>query len=104
VKQASTYWASGSSFIGTFQTGKDLPWYYLVPLVGRVLRLYNQPPAIRAWGELYRREDEPAASAMGINLTKLLAFAMGHLRGLLVHFTQLSISAIFPSVFDFPFQ
>jgi len=47
----------------------------------------------RAWTAI--REDELAASAMGINLvrTKLLAFA-ATFRGLLVHFTQLT-SALF---------
>ncbi|HEY9876266.1 MAG TPA: branched-chain amino acid ABC transporter permease, partial [Candidatus Obscuribacterales bacterium] len=56
----------------------------------------------RAWAAI--REDELAASAMGINLvrTKLLAFAMGAtFSGFAGSFYAAYISAIFPSVFDF---
>ena len=56
----------------------------------------------RAWNAL--REDELAASAMGINLvkTKLSAFAMGAtFSGFAGAFYAAYISAIFPSVFDF---
>lgn len=56
----------------------------------------------RAWTAI--REDELAASAMGINLvrTKLLAFAMGAaFAGFAGAFYAAYISAIFPSVFDF---
>jgi branched-chain amino acid transport system permease protein len=56
----------------------------------------------RSWAAI--REDELAASAMGINLvrTKLLAFAMGAtFSGFAGSFYAAYISAIFPSVFDF---
>ena len=93
-------------FIGTFQSGKNLPWYYLVLLlvvfsaftIGRL----RDSRLGRAWTAI--REDELAASAMGINLvqTKLLAFAMGAtFSGFAGAFYASYISAIFPSVFDF---
>jgi branched-chain amino acid transport system permease protein len=93
-------------FIGTFQTGKDLPWYYLVLLLVAfsaftISRLRDSRLG-RAWTAI--REDELAASAMGINLvqTKLLAFAMGAtFSGFAGAFYGAYISAIFPSVFDF---
>jgi branched-chain amino acid transport system permease protein len=93
-------------FIGTFQTGKDLPWYYLVLLLVTfstfmISRLRDSRLG-RAWTAI--REDELAASAMGINLvrTKLLAFAMGAtFSGFAGAFYGAYISAIFPSVFDF---
>ena len=56
----------------------------------------------RAWAAI--REDELAASAMGINRvnTKLLAFAMGAtFSGFAGAFYGSYITAIFPSVFDF---
>lgn len=92
--------------IGTFQSGKYLPWYYLVLLlvvlsVLMISRLRGSRLG-RAWAAI--REDELAASAMGINLvqTKLMAFAMGaFFAGFAGAFYGAYISAIFPSVFDF---
>ncbi len=92
--------------IGTFQSGKYLPWYYLV-LVLVVFSIFiisrlRDSRLGRAWAAI--REDELAASAMGINLvqTKLLAFAMGAtFSGFAGAFYSAYISAIFPSVFDF---
>jgi len=92
--------------IGTFQSGKYLPWYYLVLLlvvlsVFMISRLRDSRLG-RAWAAI--REDELAASVMGINLvqTKLLAFAMGAtFSGFAGAFYGAYISAIFPSVFDF---
>ena len=92
--------------IGTFKTGQYLPWYYLVLLlvvfsaftIGRL----RDSRLGRAWTAI--REDELAASAMGINLvrTKLLAFAMGAtFAGFAGAFYGSYIGAIFPSVFDF---
>lgn len=93
-------------FIGTFQTGKDLPWYYLVLLLvvfsAFIISRLRDSRLGRAWTAI--REDELAASAMGINLvrTKLLAFAMGAtFSGFAGAFYAAYISAIFPSVFDF---
>ncbi len=92
--------------IGTFQSGQYLPWYYLILLlvVFSVLMIgrLRDSRLGRAWSAI--REDELAASAMGINLvqTKLLAFAMGAtFSGFAGAFYGAYISAIFPSVFDF---
>ncbi|OLP18211.1 branched-chain amino acid ABC transporter permease [Leptolyngbya sp. 'hensonii'] len=92
--------------IGEFQPTNDLPWYYLI-LVLLVLAYFiigrlRDSRLGRAWTAI--REDELAASAMGINLvkTKLLAFAMGAtFSGFAGAFYAAYISAIFPSVFDF---
>ncbi len=93
-------------FIGTFQSGKNLPWYYLVLLLvvfsAFMISRLRDSRLGRAWTAI--REDELAASAMGINLvqTKLLAFAMGAtFSGFAGAFYAAYISAIFPSVFDF---
>ncbi|HIK11027.1 MAG TPA: branched-chain amino acid ABC transporter permease [Oscillatoriaceae cyanobacterium M33_DOE_052] len=92
--------------LGEFQSSNYLPWYYLI-LVLVVLayfaigRLRNSRLG-RSWAAI--REDQLAASAMGINLvnTKLLAFAMGAtFSGFAGAFYAAYISAIFPSVFDF---
>lgn len=92
--------------IGTFQSGQYLPWYYLI-LVLVVFSIFvisrlRDSRLGRAWAAI--REDELAASAMGINLvqTKLLAFAMGAtFSGFAGAFYGAYISAIFPGVFDF---
>jgi branched-chain amino acid transport system permease protein len=92
--------------IGTFEASDYLPWYYLILLL--VVFAYFMISRLRdsrlgrAWTAI--REDELAASAMGINLvkTKLLAFAMGAtFSGFAGAFYAANISAIFPSVFDF---
>ena len=91
--------------IGTFESS-DYPWYYLILFlvvfsyfaIGRL----RDSRLGRAWTAI--REDELAASAMGINLvkTKLLAFAMGAtFSGFAGSFYASYISAIFPSKFDF---
>jgi branched-chain amino acid transport system permease protein len=93
-------------FIGTFDASDYLPWYYLILLLVvfsyfMISRLKDSRLG-RAWTAI--REDELAASAMGINLvkTKLLAFAMGAtFSGFAGAFYAANISAIFPSVFDF---
>jgi branched-chain amino acid transport system permease protein len=93
-------------FIGTFDSSSYFPWYYLI--LGLVVFSYffisrlRDSRLGRAWNAI--REDELAASAMGINLvkTKLLAFAMGAtFAGFAGAFYAVYISAIFPSVFDF---
>jgi branched-chain amino acid transport system permease protein len=92
--------------IGTFESSNYFPWYYLVVLL--VIFAYVMISRLResrlgrSWAAI--REDELAASAMGINLvkTKLLAFAMGAtFSGFGGAFYAAYISAIFPSVFDF---
>ncbi len=92
--------------IGSFQSGQYLPWYYLVlglvVLSAFMISRLRDSRLGRAWTAI--REDELAASAMGINLvrTKLLAFAMGAtFSGFAGAFYGSYISAIFPSVFDF---
>ena len=93
-------------FIGTFASSNYLPWYYLILFLVvcayfLINRLRNSRLG-RSWAAI--REDELAASAMGINLvrTKLLAFAMGAtFSGFAGSFYAAYISAIFPSVFDF---
>jgi branched-chain amino acid transport system permease protein len=92
--------------IGTFESSNYLPWYYLILILVvfsyfMIDRLRNSRLG-RAWAAI--REDELAASAMGINLvkTKLLAFAMGAtFSGFGGAFYAAYISAIFPTVFDF---
>lgn len=93
-------------FVGTFESSNYLPWYYLILLLVvfsyfMINRLRNSRLG-RSWAAI--REDELAASAMGINLvkTKLLAFAMGAtFSGFGGAFYAAYISAIFPTVFDF---
>lgn len=92
-------------FIGTFGTD-PFPWYYLVLAlvlfsVFMISRLKDSRLG-RAWNAI--REDELAASAMGVNRVnaKLLAFAMGAtFSGFAGAFYGSYITAIFPSVFDF---
>jgi branched-chain amino acid transport system permease protein len=92
--------------IGTFNPSDYLPWYYLILLLVvftyfMISRLRNSRLG-RAWTAI--REDELAASAMGINLvqTKLLAFAMGAtFSGFAGAFYAANNSAIFPDAFDF---
>src|SRR5438105_8222237 len=94
----------GRPSIGSYELGFDqLPWYYLIVLVGTlsiwaILRLYNSRLG-RAWIAI--REDELAAASLGINLvsTKLLAFALG------ASFAGFA-GSIFASLFQFidPFQ
>lgn len=92
--------------IGTFSSTNYLPWYYLVLILVlfsmfMINRLRNSRLG-RAWTAI--REDELAASAMGINRVnvKLLAFAMGAtFSGFAGAFYGSYITAIFPSVFDF---
>ncbi|BDA72179.1 putative permease of ABC transporter (high-affinity branched-chain amino acid transport) [Rivularia sp. IAM M-261] len=92
--------------IGSFTSSNPFPWYYLILFLVifsyfAISRLRDSRLG-RAWTAI--REDELAASAMGINLvrTKLLAFAMGAaFAGFAGSFYAAYISAIFPSVFDF---
>jgi branched-chain amino acid transport system permease protein len=92
--------------IGTFDVSDYFPWYYLILFL--VVFAYFMISRLRdsrlgrAWTAI--REDELAASAMGINIfkTKILAFAMGAtFSGFAGAFYAANISAIFPSVFDF---
>lgn len=92
--------------IGNFTSANYFPWYYLI-LILCVLaylaigRLRNSRLG-RSWEAI--REDQLAASAMGINLvkTKLLAFAMGAtFAGFAGAFYAAYLSAIEPTKFDF---
>lgn len=93
-------------FVGTFRSNNYFPWYYLVLVlvvfsVFMIGRLRSSRLG-RAWTAI--REDELAASAMGINRVsvKLLAFAMGAtFSGFAGAFYGSYITAIFPTVFDF---
>ena len=95
------------SFFGyTFEASNPIPWYYLIIIIivfsiFFILRLRNSRLG-RSWAAM--REDELAASAMGIDLvqTKLLAFAMGAtFSGFAGAFYGSYISAIFPTDFRF---
>ena len=84
----------------------QLPWYYFLLLLGGIaifgLRRLQDSRVGRAW--MAMREDEIAASAMGINLTttKLSAFAMGaSLSGVAGAVFGAYIGSIFPSQFEF---
>jgi branched-chain amino acid transport system permease protein len=92
--------------IGTFNSSNYFPWYYLILflvifsyfMIGRL----KDSRLGRSWTAI--REDELAASAMGINLvqTKLLAFAMGAtFSGFAGSFYASLITNISPSIFDF---
>ncbi|MCW5880827.1 MAG: branched-chain amino acid ABC transporter permease [Anaerolineae bacterium] len=92
--------------VGSFQTGEYIPWYVLIlAIIALSIFFINRlrySRLGRAWSAM--REDELAASSMGINLvnTKLMAFAMGAtIAGLAGVFYASYITAIFPSVFDF---
>jgi branched-chain amino acid transport system permease protein len=92
--------------IGEFTPANPIPWYYLILgimvfSIFFIIRLRNSRLG-RAWTAI--REDELAASAMGIDLvrTKLLAFSMGAtFSGFAGAFYGAYISAIFPSSFRF---
>jgi branched-chain amino acid transport system permease protein len=92
--------------IGTFTSANYFPWYYLILVlvvfsIIMIDRLRDSRLG-RAWAAI--REDELAASSMGINRVnvKLLAFAMGAtFSGFAGAFYGSYITAIFPSVFDF---
>jgi branched-chain amino acid transport system permease protein len=93
-------------FIGEFQSDNPIPWYFLI--IGIILlsvfliRRLRDGRLGRAWMAI--REDELAASQMGINpvRTKLLAFAMGAMfSGFAGAFYGAYVRGIFPSAFDF---
>jgi branched-chain amino acid transport system permease protein len=94
----------GRPSVAGYELGFDqLPWYYLIVVVGAlstgaILRLYHSRIG-RAWIAI--REDELAAASLGVNTvtTKLLAFALG------ASFAGLA-GSIFASIFQFidPFQ
>lgn len=83
-----------------------MPWYYFLLAIGILtvfgLRRLQDSRIGRAW--MAMREDEIAASAMGINLvtTKLSAFGMGaSLSGVAGAVFGAYIGSIFPSQFEF---
>ncbi|MEN9204181.1 MAG: branched-chain amino acid ABC transporter permease [Thermostichales cyanobacterium DRC_bins_46] len=96
-------WLTG---VGFFASDNYFAWCYLILVlvtlaVIAISRLRDSRLG-RAWNAM--REDELAASTMGINLvqTKLLAFSMGAtFSGFAGAFYAAFINAIFPSVFDF---
>lgn len=93
-------------FIGEFQSSNLIPWYFLIIAiillsVFLITRMRDSRLG-RAW--MAMREDELAASQMGIDITrtKLLAFMMAAMfYGLAGAFYASYITGIFPSVFDF---
>ncbi len=93
-------------FVGTFQSSNLIPWYFLIIAiillsVFLIIRMRDSRLG-RAW--MAMREDELAASQMGIDITrtKLLAFMMAAMfYGLAGAFYASYITGIFPSVFDF---
>lgn len=95
-----------SIFGYTFQTGQYIPWYFLI-LVILILSAFfisrlRESRVGRAWVAM--REDELAASAMGVNLvkTKLTAFTLGAMfSGFAGAFYASYVSFISPDAFDF---
>ncbi|MEI7770988.1 MAG: branched-chain amino acid ABC transporter permease [Chloroflexales bacterium] len=93
-------------FIGEFRADSPIPWYYLILVIMAlsiffIMRLRDSRIG-RAW--MAMREDELAASSMGIDIvrTKLMAFSMGAtFSGFAGAFYGSYISAIFPSSFAF---
>jgi branched-chain amino acid transport system permease protein len=93
-------------FIGEFRADSPIPWYYLILTIMAfsiffIMRLRDSRIG-RAW--MAMREDELAASSMGIDIvrTKLMAFSMGAtFSGFAGAFYGSYISAIFPSSFAF---
>jgi branched-chain amino acid transport system permease protein len=93
-------------FIGEFRADNPIPWYYLILVIMAfsiffITRLRDSRIG-RAW--MAMREDELAASSMGIDIvrTKLMAFSMGAtFSGFAGAFYGSYISAIFPSSFAF---
>lgn len=93
-------------FVGNFNKIDLAPWYWLALLIIIAAILFNHrlehSRLGRAW--MAMREDEDAASAMGIDVvrTKLLAFAMGAtFSGFAGAYYASYIQAVFPSSFDF---
>jgi branched-chain amino acid transport system permease protein len=89
-----------------FQSNYPVTWYFLIIAIILLsiflIRRLRDSRLGRAWMAI--REDELAASQMGINpvRTKLLAFAMGAtFSGFAGAFYAAYIRGIFPSVFDF---
>jgi branched-chain amino acid transport system permease protein len=96
----------GGPVLGLGDWSSQLPWYYFLLIVGALailgLRRLQDSRVGRAW--MAMREDEIAASAMGINLvtTKLSAFGMGaSLSGVAGAVFGAYIGSIFPSQFEF---
>ncbi|MFT3893845.1 MAG: hypothetical protein QM730_19620 [Anaerolineales bacterium] len=92
--------------IGEFESSNPVTWYFLIiAIILLSMFLINRlrdSRLGRAWMAI--REDELAASQMGINpvRTKLAAFAMGAtFSGFAGAFYAAYIRGIFPSVFDF---
>src|SRR6266487_334140 len=91
---------------GEFRSDNPVPWYFLIIAIILLsvflINRLRESRLGRAWMAI--REDELAASQMGINpvRTKLLAFAMGAtFSGFAGAFYAAYISGIFPGVFDF---
>lgn len=93
-------------FLGLQDYSPRMSWYYLLLLIGALcilgLRRLQDSRIGRAWMAI--REDEIAASAMGINLvtTKLSAFGMGaSLSGLIGAAYGAYVGLVHPSAFEF---
>lgn len=93
-------------FIGEFQSGNTIPWYFLIIVIILfsifIINRLRESRLGRAWMAI--REDELAAAQMGINpvATKLSAFAMGAtFSGFAGAFYGSYIAGIFPGAFEF---
>jgi branched-chain amino acid transport system permease protein len=100
------YELGGGPVFGLGAWSSLMPWYYFLLAIGILtvfgLRRLQDSRIGRAW--MAMREDEIAASAMGINLvtTKLSAFGMGaSLSGVAGAVFGAYIGSIFPSQFEF---
>lgn len=100
------YELGGGPVFGLGAWSSLMPWYYFLLAIGIFavfgLRRLQDSRIGRAW--MAMREDEIAASAMGINLvtTKLSAFGMGaSLSGVAGAVFGAYIGSIFPSQFEF---
>jgi branched-chain amino acid transport system permease protein len=89
-----------------FETGKYIPWYFLILIMVAVAAFFinhlRRSRMGRAWVGM--REDELAASAMGVPVvrTKLLAFMIGAMfSGFAGAFYASYVSFISPDAFDF---
>ena len=96
----------GSPVFALGDWSRQLPWYYFLLIVGALaifgLRRLQNSRVGRAWMAI--REDEIAASAMGVNLvtTKLSAFGMGaSLSGVVGAMYGGYINFVHPSAFEF---
>ena len=92
--------------VGFFQTGQYIPWYFLILAILAISAFFisrlRESRIGRAWVAM--REDELAASAMGVDIvrTKLTAFTLGAMfSGFAGAFYGSYVSFISPDAFEF---